>query len=152
LSARERQGLIEDYYRPHHRALSHLTQKIIARHGQCLILDGHSFPLLPLPYEKDQPSARPEICIGIDAYHTPASLRDAAVELFNRAGFTTAVNHPFAGAMVPIDFYRTDQRVSALMIEVRRDLYMDERNVEKLAGFNGLKRRIRDVIYKILDI
>ena len=61
LSAGEQRGLIDDYYRPHHRALSHLTEKIIAGHGQCLILDGHSFPLLPLPYEADQPSVRPEI-------------------------------------------------------------------------------------------
>ena len=152
LSARERQGLIDDYYRPHHQALSSLTEKIIAGHGQCFILDGHSFPLVPLLYELDQQLARPEICIGTDAYHTPASLRDAAVELFNDAGFTTAVNHPFAGAMVPIDFYRADKRVVALMIEVRRDLYMDERNVEKLAGFNSVKRRIRNVIYKILDL
>ena len=152
LSDRERQGLIDDYYRPHHQALSFLTEKVIDEHGQCLILDGHSFPLVPLPYEEDQRLVRPEICIGTDAYHTPALLRDAAVELFNGAGFTTTVNHPFAGAMVPIDFYRTDKRVAALMIEVRRDLYMDERNVEKLAVFDSVKRRIRNVIYKILDI
>ena len=152
LSSSERQALIDDYYRPHHRALSDLTGKIIAEHGRCLILDGHSFPLVPLPYEDERRLVRPEICIGTDVYHTPSSLRDAAVELFNGAGFTTAVNQPFAGAMVPIDFYRTDKRVVALMIEVRRDLYMDECNVEKLAVFNSVKRRIRDVIYKILDI
>jgi len=40
--------------------------------------------------------------------------------------FTTAINHPFAGAMVAQGFYQTDKRVVALMIEVRRDLYMDE--------------------------
>ena len=151
LSARERQGLIDDYYRSHHQALSNLTEKVIAEHGQCFILDGHSFPLVPLPYEVDQYLARPEICIGTDAYHTPASLLDAAIELFSGAGFTTAVNHPFAGAMVPIDFYRTDKRVAALMIEVRRDLYMDERNVEKLAGFNTVRRRIRSVTSEIIS-
>jgi len=151
LSAKERQGLIDDYYRPHHRALTHQTGKIIAEHGQCFILDGHSFPLVPLPYEVDQHLARPEICIGTDAYHTPASLRDAAVELFKEAGFTTAVNHPFAGAMVAQGFYQTDKRVEALMIEVRRDLYMDERNFEKLAGFDTVRRRIRSVISEIIN-
>ena len=45
LSVGERQALIEDYYRPHHQALSDLTGKIIAEHGQCFILDGHSFRL-----------------------------------------------------------------------------------------------------------
>ena len=78
LSVSERQALIEDYYRPHHQVLSDLTGKAIAEHGQSFILDGHSFPLVPLPYEVDQSLVRPEICIGTDAYHTPASLRDAA--------------------------------------------------------------------------
>jgi len=151
LSAGERQALIDDYYCPHHRALSDLTGKMIAEHGQCFILDGHSFPFDPLPFEVEQSLARPEICIGIDAYHTPASLRDAAVELFKEAGFTTAINHPFAGAMVAQGFYQTDKRVVALMIEVRRDLYMDERNIEKLAVFDTVRRRIRNVISEILD-
>jgi len=151
LSAGERRALIDGYYRPHHRVLSELTAKIIARYGQCFILDGHSFPLVPLPYEVDHSLARPEICIGTDAYHTPAWLRDAAVELFREAGFTTAINHPFAGAMVAQDFYQTDKRVIALMIEVRRDLYMDERNVKKLAVFDSVRRRIRNVISEILN-
>ena len=151
LSVGERQALIEDYYRPHHQALSDLTGKIIAGHGQCFILDGHSFPLVPLPYEVDQSLARPEICIGVDAYHTPASLRDAAVQLFEEAGFTTAINHPFAGAMVAQGFYQTDKRVVALMIEVRRDLYMDERNFEKLIVFDTVRRRIRNVISEIFN-
>jgi len=151
LSACERQVLIEGYYRPHHRVLSDLTGKMIAGHGQCFILDGHSFPLVPLPHEVEQPLVRPEICIGVDAYHTPASLRDAAVALFEQAGFTTAINHPFAGAMVAQGFYQTDKRVVALMIEVRRDLYMDERYIQKLAVFDTVRRRIRNVISEILS-
>ena len=151
LSVSERQALIEDYYRPHHQLLSDLTGKIIAEHGQCFILDGHSFPRVPLPYEMAQSLGRPEICIGTDAYHTPASLRDAAVELFKEAGFTTAINHPFEGAMVARGFYQTDKRVVALMIEVRRDLYMDERNTEKLTVFDSVRRRIRSVISEIIN-
>ena len=151
LNIGERQALIEDYYRPHHRLLSDLTGKSIAEHGQCFILDGHSFPLVPLPYEGLQPLARPEICIGTDAYHTPASLRDAAVQLFKEAGFTTAINHPFAGAMVARGFYQTDKRVVALMIEVRRDLYMDEINTEKLPVFDSVRRRIRNVISELIN-
>lgn len=151
LSASERQALIEDYYRPHHRLLSDLTGKSIVEHGKCFILDGHSFPLVPLPCELAQPLDRPEICIGTDAYHTPASLRDAAVHLFKEAGFTTAINHPFAGAMVPQGFYQTDKRVVALMIEVRRDLYMDELNTEKLFVFDSVRQRIRNVISEIIN-
>jgi len=152
LGAGERQTLMDDFYHPHHRALSDLTQEVITRHGRCFILDGHSFPLVPSPYEVNQSLARPEICIGVDAYHTPASLRDAAVQLFEEAGFTTAVNHPFAGAMVARGFYQTDKRVVALMIEVRRDLYMDERNVERLGVFETVRGRVRKVIRELFTM
>ena len=57
-----------------------------------------------------------------------------------------AVNSPFAGAMVPAEFYRLDKRVLALMIEVRRDLYMDEGTAEKLPGFEKTCKEIRTVI------
>ena len=53
--------------------------------------------------------------------------------------------------MVPQGFYQTEKRVVALMIEVRRDLYMDEGNTEKLAVFDSVRRRIRNVISEIID-
>ena len=56
------------------------------------------------------------------------------------------------GAMVPQGFYQTDKRVVALMIEVRRDLYMDECNIEKLDGFDAVRRRMRSVILEIINL
>ena len=40
----------------------------------CLIIDGHSFPALPLPYELNQRAFRPDFCIGTDDFHTPEEL------------------------------------------------------------------------------
>jgi N-formylglutamate deformylase len=49
------------------------------------------------------------------------------VRVFEEVGWSVAVDRPFAGALVPMRFYRKDLRVRAIMVEVRRDLYMDER-------------------------
>ncbi|WP_086301243.1 N-formylglutamate amidohydrolase [Campylobacter devanensis] len=65
-------------------------------------------------------------------YKTKALL-DFAKSAFEKAGFEVALNTPFAGAITPIKFYEKDSRVSSLMIEVRRDLYMDE-TTGKLRG------------------
>lgn len=43
-----------------------------------------------------------------------------------RAGFKVAINTPFAGTLVPLKHYGQERRVTALMIELRRDLYMNE--------------------------
>lgn len=149
-SAADRRALMNAFYHPHHLLLSTLTDKAIEAHGHCLILDGHSFPSSPLPYEMDQSLDRPDICIGSDDFHTPGFLLNAAVDLFEEAGFDVAVNRPFSGALVPLGHFQSDKRVSALMIEVRRDLYMNESTAEKHSGFDATRRRIRLVLSELI--
>jgi N-formylglutamate amidohydrolase len=48
--------LLETYYAPHHAALEASVASALERHGCCAILDMHSFPSRPLPYELDQAS------------------------------------------------------------------------------------------------
>ena len=40
-------------------------------------------------------------------------------------GLTVLVDRPFAGALVPAKHYRSQHRVSSIMIEVNRRFYMD---------------------------
>ncbi len=140
----EREALLDRYYRPHHRALEDVTAASLAAHGRCLVIDCHSFPGTPLPYETDP--ARPDICIGTDQFHTPRVLRDAALSAFRAAGLEVAVDRPFAGAMAPASYYEKDRRVSAVMIEVNRSLYMDEETGERGLRFIDIKAMLERVI------
>jgi N-formylglutamate amidohydrolase len=63
-----------------------------------------------------------------------------------------AADRPFAGALVPMRFYRQDVRVSAVMIEVRRGLYMDERSGARLPGFEEIRERISTALRTITEI
>jgi N-formylglutamate deformylase len=145
-SAAERERLLATYYRPHHELLARAVDRL-RESGPCLIIDGHSFPSRALPYEPDQNPDRPDFCIGTDAFHTPASLRDAAVGALQAAGFSVAVDRPFAGTMVPKNRYHTDAGTHSIMIEVNRRLYMDEASGEKRAGsFSQLRETITRLI------
>lgn len=146
----ERAELLDTWYRPHHAALEQAVRGVLEHQGHCLVLDAHSFPSQSLPYEAPS-SERPEICLGSDEYHTPVGLLDFARVCFESAGFTVAVNTPFAGALVPSAFYRSDPRVSALMIEVRRDLYLDESTVTRLPTFDAFRDRLRQLVTAILN-
>ena len=59
-------------------------------------------------------------------------------------GFRVGMNRPFAGALVPNAFYGRDARVQSVMIELRRDLYMDERTGERLPVFADLQRALSE--------
>lgn len=140
----EREALLDHYYRPHHRALENAVDAALAAHNRCLVIDCHSFPGTPLPYETD--SARPDICIGTDEFHTPHALRDAAASAFEAAGLEVATNRPFAGALTPASRYRKDHRVSAVMIEVNRSLYMDEAAGERGPEFSDIRALVGRMI------
>jgi N-formylglutamate amidohydrolase len=74
-------------YRPHHRKLTESVEQLIADGRNCIIVDCHCFSSRPLPHEPDQDPARPDICIGTDAWHTPTRLGDALVAAASAAGF-----------------------------------------------------------------
>ncbi len=150
-STAERQRLVARFYEPHHAALTAAVDAALAVHGTCLVIDGHSFPTKALPYEDDQDPKRPDICIGTDPNHTPIWLRDLAVAAFEGLGWSVRIDRPFAGALVPMRFYQKDLRVRAIMVEVRRGLYMDERSGERLPSFHEVRRRLSDPLKAMMD-
>lgn len=147
----ERAVLLARFYEPHHRTLTSAVRDALDAHGSCLVIDGHSFPAKPLPYEVDQREDRPDVCVGTDAHHTPGWLRDLAVAEFEAAGFSVAVDRPFAGALVPMAFYAQDSRVTAFMVEVNRALYMNERTGARRQDFVEIRRRMLDAVARIIE-
>lgn len=148
LSHHERQTLIEQWYRPHHQSLTDRVEQTLLAHGRALLIDCHSFPARALPYGPDPCARRPSICIGTDSFHTPGTLVEALTSRFQEAGFDIALNTPFAGALVPMPYYRRDPRVMSVMVEVRRDLYMDEQTGDHASLFNMTASKIRQAITK----
>ena len=145
LDSQRRKTIIERWYDPHHAALTKMTTDILKQYGSCFIVDCHSFPAAPLPYETDQNPNRPDICIGTDSIHTPQILTDALIESFQDRGYSVAINRPFSGTMVPMRYYHTDPRVRSVMIEINRGLYMDH-NCRKLPSFPCVKQDIHTVL------
>ncbi len=98
-----------------------------------------------MPFELDQAPSRPNICIGTDEFHTPDWLTDKAMDLFQKAGYSVAVNRPYSGSIVPLYYYQVDKRVASIMIEINRGLYMDEETGLKTPEFSSVKDTISTV-------
>ncbi len=142
----ERQRILDRWYWPHHLKLERLVNEVISRTTQCIIIDCHSFPARALPYEIDQSKDRPDICIGTDPFHTPSFLSEPLIATAKELGFSVAVNAPFAGALVPVAYYRKDLRALSVMIEVNRRLYMDEQSGRKKQDFMAMCDNIRALV------
>lgn len=129
--------LIEQYFRPYARAMTEAVAGRLAAVGRAVIIDVHSYPSVALPYELHGAGPRPPVCLGTDSFHTPPELTAAARDAFADCG-GTGVDSPFGGAYVPLEFYGTDARVGALMVEIRRDTYMTEPGGPAGPGLTGL--------------
>ncbi|MFI2640630.1 N-formylglutamate amidohydrolase [Streptomyces sp. NPDC018610] len=139
------QPLIERYFHPYAAAMTDAVGERLAAVGRAVIVDVHSYPTAPLPYELHGDGPRPPICLGHDAFHTPPELLAHAEKAF--AGFGgTGVNSPFEGAYVPLRYYGKDPRVSALMIEIRRDVYMSEPGGPAGPGLDALAEAVARLV------
>ncbi len=151
-SSSQRAALLERFYKPHHLALTTAVSAALSAHDSALVIDCHSFPARPLPYELDQTSDRPDICIGTDSFHTPPWFSRAAARLFEQRGFTAAINRPFAGALVPNAYYQRDSRVHALMIELNRSLYMCEDSGGRSKQFGDVTESVHHICRELMAL
>ena len=130
----DRERLMERFFEPYSAALEAAVTELLEEFGACNIVDGHSFPSSPLPYE-DPALLRPEVCLGYEPFHVEPQLPLELEEVLRANGIEVAHNEPFAGSYVPLRHYRRDGRLRSVMMELRRDLYMDEATGERASGF-----------------
>ncbi|MDA1141454.1 MAG: N-formylglutamate amidohydrolase [Planctomycetota bacterium] len=141
-----RKRMLEKYYIPHHENLSQAVSSILSKNGKVLVIDCHSFPSSPLPYELDQDNNRPDVCLGTDSFHTPGWLTESAKKDFKERGFSVDIDRPFSGALVPVECFQKEKAVSGIMIEMNRRLYMDERTGKRLSDFEHVKQAVSCVV------
>ena len=145
----KRQELLERYYIPNHQKLTEAVEESLLVSDLCLIIDGHSFPALPLPYELEQTAFRPDFCLGTDDFHTPEELVERVETILESCGYSTARDQPFSGTIVPMKHYQKDGRVQSLMIEINRWLYLGEDysvDSERVKALIEILRRIGEVL------
>ena len=141
-----RSEIISTYYKPHHINLADAVNKQLAQHGKALIIDCHSFPNQPLKRDLNQNTNRPDFNIGTDAFHTPKSLVDASVAFFERAGYSLGIDWPYAGTIVPMEHYQKNAKVSSIMLEINRSLYLNDSTNQKSENYQEIKKVVQDYI------
>ena len=114
----------KEFYDVHHQLLEKLTQEKLDYYKNIYIIDCHSFTDEPFLTDDDKTKNRPDICLGVDEYHTPQWLVDQLISGFEYFDLSVKINSPYSGTIVPLKYYKLDSRVKSVMIEVNRKLYM----------------------------
>ena len=141
--------LLARFFAPYADGLADLVDDRLAACGAAVVLDVHSYPRHALPYERHGDDPRPEVCLGTDDVHTPYELLAAAREAFD--GLEVGLDSPFAGTYTPTRHHGRDRRVHSLMVEVRRDVYLDA-TLRPTAGLDDVAHSLAALIDAVHEL
>jgi len=141
-------GRIEGCWRPFHDALTDAIEATLDRFGYCILLDAHSMPSNVLTVGADG-RAHPvgDIVLG-DCHGAACSplLVQRSERAMTRLGYRVQRNTPYAGGFVTRHYGRPEAGIHALQVEVKRGLYMNERRLQRGAGFARVAADMRRLI------
>jgi N-formylglutamate amidohydrolase len=120
---------IETLYKPYHRALRRLINRVHQSFGTAVLVDCHSMPSIGV--SRDEPR-RPDVVIG-DRYGTSCAplLPDRVEETMGRLGYSVGRNKPYAGGFITEHYGNPASGLHVVQLELNRAVYMDERWREK---------------------
>lgn len=144
--------IYKHYYLNHHNKLLKKVEKSLNKNSKCLIVDCHSFSNIPFNRDLDKTLPRPDIDIGIDSFHTEKTLVNIAKKYFINLGFSCKINSPYAGTIVPLEYYNKDKRVQSIMIEVNRDLYLEKNSKVKNINYKKTKIILNGFIEEMIKV
>jgi len=133
LSVEDALKRIEVLYKPYHRALRRLINRVHQAFGTVVVVDCHSMPSVGV--SRDEP-LRPDLVIG-DRYGTScaAVLADMVEATMGGLGYSIGRNKPYAGGFITEHYGNPASGLHAIQLEFNRAVYMDERRRERGPNF-----------------
>jgi N-formylglutamate amidohydrolase len=124
---------IETLYKPYHRALRRLINRVHQTFGTVVVVDCHSMPSIGV--SRDEPR-RPDVVIG-DRYGTSCAqlLPDMVEATMSRLGYSVGRNKPYAGGFITEHYGNPASGLHAIQLELNRAIDVDERRREKSPRF-----------------
>jgi N-formylglutamate amidohydrolase len=125
----------------YHDAIARALDRARARFGYAILVDGHSMPSRGRSGHTDTGHARADVVPGDrEGTSCAPALTKLVTRHFEAQGLTVRANDPYKGGYVTAHHGRPAEKIHAIQIELRRDLYMDEdRYVAVEPGFGKLQ-------------
>lgn len=147
-----RNAILENYYHPHHQALTNEVDHQLKLYGQAKIIDCHSFPNFPFTRDVNQALPRPDFNIGIHHFHTPEKWIHESKIFFENKGYSLGVDWPYAGTIIPMKHFTSSKNVFSIMLEVNRELYLKTNSIKKNEQFYLIKNLVSNWLKLIYSL
>lgn len=142
---------IEHIYIPYHRTLSALTNAVLSKAGEVLLIDCHSMPASATAHVAPASAGMVDVVLGDRFGASCAEDISAFIETrLERHGLRVLRNKPYAGGFITQNHGAPHRGQHALQIEINRSLYMNEATLEKTRDFQNLSEVIEDVVKALL--
>lgn len=138
---------LECVHDAYHATLRSLLKEAQQDWAETILIDCHSMP-------SKQPGRLrlPDIVLG-DRFGSSCSgrLTSLAERHFRKAGLTVARNAPYAGGYTTRLYGRPRRGCHVLQIEINRNLYMNEQDIEPNAGFEATRKAVTSFIENLVE-
>ena len=137
---------IRYYYRPYHRMLEAICERIVRDFGAIWHVNCHSMPSVGGFLAKMQGFNRADIVLGDrDGTTCDPSFRDLIYDALKSKGYNISINNPYKGVEIVRKMGQPHLGRNSIQLEINRALYMDEAKLEKTSGFQAVKQDMSDL-------
>ncbi|GLQ05737.1 N-formylglutamate amidohydrolase [Sneathiella chinensis] len=145
LAFSDAEARLANCYFPYHHHLKGLLEEGLNRFGAILLLDCHSMP--GQSGNRTNGARLPDMVIGdrFGASCAPHVSRMIGRTL-KQAGYSVRFNAPYAGGYITRHYGSLTPAISAVQIEINRDLYMCPRRLSPIPGMDRLKSDLSALI------
>jgi N-formylglutamate deformylase len=137
---------IERYHTPYHRVLDETCERLHRQFGTVWHINCHS-----MPSHGDRAEHGDFVLGDRDGTTCGAEFTDFIARFLRGLGYDVRINEGYKGVEIVRRQGRPTERRHSLQIEVDRSLYMDQRTLEKLPGFDRLKTDLASLVKALSD-
>ena len=151
LAAAEVRARIDRFWQPYHDELSALLDARHQRFGAVWHLNCHSMPAIGDALADDPGRERADFVLGDrDGTTCEPAFTQVVADTLRNLGYSVKVNDPYKGVELVRAYSNPAERRMSLQLEVNKRLYMDEKTLQKTAGFATLQRDLASLVDAVL--
>ena len=140
LTVAEVTARLDRYYRPYHRELASIMDRMQSAHGFFYQLTCHCMSAVGAPTHADAGKERLDFCLGnLKGTSTSNDFIEYVAATIRAQGFTCGINTPYTGGELNRRYGKSDGTAESLMIEINKKKFMDVSSFRKNEGFEAIQ-------------